>query len=69
MSDHSKELVVEWTFAGGWLILLGILALVAYRTATRPQATYRAFVPFIGLVTALLLAGSIVIGGHYFPAE
>jgi energy-coupling factor transporter transmembrane protein EcfT len=69
VSSNGKEHVVEWSFAGGWLLLLLILAGVSFGTARQPQRTYRSFVPFIGLVTALLLVGTIVIGSHFFPQE
>lgn len=67
MSPDTKEHVVEWSFAGGWLLLLVILTGVAFGTSRQPHRSYRSFVPFIGIVTALLIAGTIVIGGHYFP--
>jgi hypothetical protein len=69
VTPETKRHVVEWTFAGGWLLVLLILAGVSFGTSRQPQRTYRSFVPFIGIVTALLIVGTIAIGSHYFPPE
>ena len=66
MSKESHEHLVEWTFAGGWILLLLIGAGVSWVMARRPQHTYRAFVPLIGVVTAALLIGTIMLGAHYY---
>jgi uncharacterized membrane protein len=67
VSVDTKEHVVEWTFAGGWLLLLLIGVAVSWRMSVRDNRGYRAFVPFIGVLTAFLLVGTIVLGSHYFP--
>jgi energy-coupling factor transporter transmembrane protein EcfT len=67
VTKEDKQLLVSWIFAGGWVLLLLIGLVVAWRVARQPHATYRSFVPFIGLVTAFLLAGTIAFGSSYYP--
>ncbi|MFL6136438.1 MAG: hypothetical protein ACJ74O_01380 [Frankiaceae bacterium] len=69
MSKGSKEHLVEWTYAGGWILLLLIGAILAWRMSRESNATYRSFVPFIGLLTALMLIGGLMLAGRYFPSE
>jgi heme A synthase len=66
VSKESHEHVVEWTFAGGWIVLLLIGVVVSWAMARRPPETYRGFVPLIGLVTAVAIIGTIMIGSAYF---
>lgn len=67
MSHEEKKLWVEWTFAGFWVVLFFVGWAIASRTSRYPKQTFRAFVPVLGLVTVLLLVGTIVIGGAYYP--
>lgn len=67
MSDEAKKLAVEYSFTGFWVILFFVGIVVIWRTANHPNRAYRAFVPVLGLGTVLLLVGTIVAGGAYYP--
>jgi uncharacterized membrane protein len=69
VSKDVKEHVIEWTYAGGWILLLLVGAVLAWRMSRQPNVTYRSFVPFIGLLTTMLLVGGLLLAGRYFPSE
>jgi hypothetical protein len=69
VTKDSKEHVVEWTFAGGWILLLLVGAVLAWRVSRQSNVTYRSFVPFVGLLTLFMLVGSLMLASMYFPSE
>lgn len=68
MSEHTRELVVEWSYAGAWLVVLLIGAGVSWWAASRPAPSYRVLVPVLGAMTAACVVGGIAIAAAVYPS-
>jgi hypothetical protein len=49
--------------------VLGLAALFSWRVAVRPNRSFRAVLPFVGLGFAVLIGVGLVIATHYFNAS